>query len=251
MNACDPGDVARQLDESGVARVANAVRGDWLVDSRDEIDRWFAEHGERDHFITSPQDGHLEAIQAFMMGESVRAFLDAVVRQRFPDRAHELAGTAVRMVAGPHADGDAWWFHYDASVVTMVVPLFLPDAEPGESGELVGLFNKRPFRRSIAVNIVEKFVHQGGRFRRRVVRNLGRVGGPTVVDMNVGDVYLFWGYRSLHANMPIASGQRRVTLLIHYGQPHAPSGALNAAKRLSWALHGRAEATDQSAAGAY
>lgn len=252
MNACDPVDVAHQLDAAGVARVANAVQWDWVIDSRAEIDRWLAAHGEKDHFVLSPQDGHLESIHAFMASDSVRTFLDSVVRQRFPDRAHDMAGTAVRIVAGPHADGDAWWFHYDASVVTMVVPLFIPDAEPGRSGELVGYFNKRPFRRSVLVNIFDKIVHQSARFRQRILESLGRSHGPTVVDMNVGDVYLFWGYRSLHANMPIASGQRRVTLLIHYGQPHAPSGALAAAKRLHWALRGRTDATDRpAAAGAY
>lgn len=252
MNACDPVDVAHQLDATGVARVANAVQWDWVLESRAEIDRWLAEYGEKDHFVLSPQDGHLESIHAFMASDSVRAFLDNVVRQRFPDRAHEMDGTAVRIVAGPHADGDAWWFHYDASVVTMVVPLFIPEAEPGRSGELVGYFNKRPFRRSVMVNIFEKIVHQSATFRQRILDSLGRSHGPTVVDMNVGDVYLFWGYRSLHANMPIASGRRRVTLLIHYGQPHAPSGALAAAKRLHWALRGRTDAADQpAAAGAY
>ncbi|MDR3660418.1 MAG: hypothetical protein P4L86_08470 [Mycobacterium sp.] len=230
--------------------MANAVRWEWLSDAREEVDRWLSEHGEQDHFITAPQDHALDAVQAFVASESVRAFLDDVVRQQFPERAHHLDGTAVRIVAGPHADGDAFWFHYDASAVTLVVPLFLPDAEPGRKGELVGFFNKRPFRGSMIRNIVEKFVHQSGTFRQRIMRTLGIDGvGPTSVDMTVGDIYLFWGYRSLHANMPLASGCRRVTLLVHYGQPHASSGALEAAKRLNLALRGgRADTTDQPAA---
>ena len=75
MNACDPVDVAHQLDAAGVARVANAVQWDWVIDSRAEIDRWLAAHGEKDHVVLSPQDGHLESIHAFMASDSVRTFL--------------------------------------------------------------------------------------------------------------------------------------------------------------------------------
>src|SRR5258705_6375916 len=59
-------------------------------------------------------------------------------------------------------------FHYDASVVTMVVPLFMPDAERGNSGELVGLFNTRPSRHFVLANIIDKIVRQRRFYRRHL-----------------------------------------------------------------------------------
>jgi hypothetical protein len=56
----------------------------------------------------------------------------------------------------------------------MVVPLFLPDAERGNSGELVGLFNNRPFRRFVLANIIDKIVGQSRCYRRHILRRLDR-----------------------------------------------------------------------------
>ena len=41
--------------------------------------------------------------------------------------------------------------------------------------------------------------------------------------MKPGNVYLFWGYRSLHANLPVDSLYTRATLLYHFGDVHPKS----------------------------
>jgi|ERR1700730_6293959 hypothetical protein len=118
----------------------------------------------------------------------------------------------------------------------MVVPIFMPDAERGNSGELVGLFNKRPFRRFVLANIIDKVVGQSRLYRRHILRRLDRTDYLQVVEMEVGNLYLFWGYRSLHGNMPCESGALRATLLLHFGRQHGSSEALTAAVRLGQSL---------------
>jgi hypothetical protein len=214
------------------------VPSEWLSQARADVANRLSNHGERDHFIRSPQgEGH-SAAEAFIASSTVHTLLNDVVRARFPEGTAdaELTGSALRVIAGPRGEGDAWWFHYDASVVTMVVPLFMPDAGPGVSGELVGFFNKRPFRRFVVVNIVEKVVAQSRFYRWLILRRLGRKDYGKIVDMEVGNIYLFWGYRSLHANMPCHPGSVRATLLLHFGRPHSGSWALTAALRLQQKL---------------
>ena len=70
----------------------------------------------------------------------------------------------------------------------MVVPLFLPDAERGNSGELVGLFNNRPFRRFVLANIIDKIVGQSRFYRRHILRRLDRADYLQRVDMEVGNL---------------------------------------------------------------
>ena len=41
--------------------------------------------------------------------------------------------------------------------------------------------------------------------------------------MKPGNVYLFWGYRSLHANLPVDPSYTRATLLYHFGDVHPKS----------------------------
>jgi hypothetical protein len=84
----------------------------------------------------------------------------------------------------------------------MLIPLFLPDAGRGMSGELVGLFNKRPFR-LVIVNITDKVVSQSQVNRSRILRKLDdEQTADHRVDMKGWHLYMFWGYRSPHANLP-------------------------------------------------
>jgi hypothetical protein len=236
----DARQICHQLDGTGVACLENVVPSDWLVQAQATVLNRLDTHGERDHFIRSPEGEENAAITAFTNSPTVHALLNDVVHQRFPDgRAiPELTGSALRIIAGPRGEGDAYWFHYDASVVTLVVPLFMPDADPGISGELVGLFNKRPFRQSALVNILDKVVGQSGFNRSRILRKLDdNEGSVQRIDMTVGNLYMFWGYRSLHANMPCQSGALRATLLLHFGLLHGSSGALATAIHFQHTLH--------------
>jgi hypothetical protein len=94
----------------------------------------------------------------------------------------------------------------------------------------------RPFRRFVIANIIDKVVGQSRLYRRHILRRLDRTDYLQVVEMEVGNLYLFWGYRSLHGNMPCESGALRATLLLHFGRQHGSSEALTAAVRLGQSL---------------
>jgi hypothetical protein len=221
-----------------VVCLENVVPAEWLAQARANVEDRLVNHGEHDHFIRSPEGEEHSATEAFINSPAVQSLLGDIVRARFPEGPAELGliGSALRIIAGPRGEGDAFWFHYDASVVTMVVPIFMPDAERGNSGELVGLFNKGPFRRFVLANIIDKVVGQSRLYRRHILRRLDRTDYLQVVEMEVGNLYLFWGYRSLHGNMPCESGALRATLLLHFGRQHGSSEALTAAVRLGQSL---------------
>jgi len=234
----DPREIADELDNTGVVCLQNAVPEEWLMRAREDIEDRLQTHGMRDHFVQSPQHDEHSAAAGFINSPSVVSLLTDVVRARFPDDPGtlQLTGSALRIIAGPRGEGDAYWFHYDASVVTMVVPIFLPKASPGNAGELVGLFNKRPFRRLVLTNIIDKAVGQSSFYRKQLLGKLDKSGYLHRVDMEIGNAYLFWGYRALHGNMPCESGALRATLLLHFGRPHGSSGALTTAARIGQSL---------------
>ncbi|HEX4559919.1 MAG TPA: hypothetical protein VH166_12195 [Mycobacterium sp.] len=234
----DPLTIADQLDEAGVVCVENAVPAEWLAQARAGVVDHLLTHGEHDYCIPLPQGEHLSAADAFANSPSVQSLLGEIVRARFPDSPEglEFAESGLRIIAGPQSTGEAFYFHYDASIVTMVVPIFMPDAERGNSGEFMGLFNKRPFRRLVVTNIVDKIIRQNRFYRRFLIGKLDRTDYLHRVDMEVGNVYLFWGYRSLHGNMPCEPGALRATLIVHLGRPHGSSQALTAAVRFAQSL---------------
>jgi len=107
----------------------------------------------------------------------------------------------------------------------MLIPLFLPDAGRGMSGELIGLFNKRPFRRLVIVNITDKVVSQSQVNRSRILRKLDdEQTADHRVDMK--------GWQPVHVlGLPQSARQPAVPVL-HFGRLHGSSRTLATAVRL-------------------
>lgn len=120
----DPLRIVDQLDETGVVCLENAVPTEWLADVRTEVQDWLLNHGVRDHLIHLPQGEGQSAADAFVNNRAVLSLLSEIARTRFPDADPELIVSALRVAAEPRSENDAFGFHYDASVVTMIVPIF-------------------------------------------------------------------------------------------------------------------------------
>lgn len=74
------------------------------------------------------------------------------------------------------------------------------------------------------VNVVEKALLQNKLSRKLISRAIGLgLLKPQRLQLVPGNLYLFWGYRSLHANEPCDPAQLRATAIFHYGDPHAGS----------------------------
>jgi hypothetical protein len=134
--------------------------------------------------------------------------------------------------------------HYDRTVITMLVPIYIPDAGGGQSGELVVFPNKRPFRRSALMNIVDKIAVQNPLYRSYTVHKLAHVAKEHSVVLEPGNVYLFWGYRTYHGNGPCATDTVRATLLLHLGDPHHGSPVISAAKAVKLFIAPSSERTE-------
>lgn len=114
-------------------------------------------------------------------------------------------------------------FHYDSYVITVLFPVLLPDQGP--AGDLILFPNRRAIRASYVRNLMDKLLIDNP-LAQRLLRKLARLRNHdvTAIRLRPGDAYVFWGYRSLHANEACAPNQLRATALIHYGDPHAGSG---------------------------
>jgi len=128
------------------------------------------------------------------------------------------------------AAAEPQWLHYDGPVVTLVVPIVIPRCAPGNSGELILWPNRRPYRQLVITNIVEKFICQSRLYRTWFVRRHGADTDAVTVPLQPGNIYLFWGYRSYHAMLPVAPGALRATLILHHGAVHGRSPLLSTAR---------------------
>lgn len=222
------------VETDGTACVEGVVTPEWLQSAFDEVAAYLPiRHQEL--FIEDAEAASLDFVRAFVADDECQRLFRSVVAAACPQAASsDPAEIQVRIVAGAPPRRKPLWFHYDSSVLTVVVPIVIPRAAPGESGELILAPERRPYRRSAIANIVEKFVAQNDVYRRRFSRRLGDRG--RVVPLEAGNAYLFWGYRSYHATLPIPADALRVTLVAHYGSPHGRSRLLSVAVGLRRAV---------------
>lgn len=235
-------DLAAALDRQGVVELPDLVSQEWIEESREYLSDNMREFGARDFTIVDPE--HREHAPAFDLATdpALIELLRQVVAQRWPRAVGDQLRlpSFLRVLAGPDRREIPGLLHYDAYVLTIVVPIDLP-AEPadGESlGELIVLPNHRPFRRTFARHALDKLVTHNQRYRRRVTDRALAHREESVVDMVPGNGYAFWGYRAFHGNLPCAPDRLRATLIVHYGDPHGNSAGMRLARRLSPARRG-------------
>jgi len=129
----------------------------------------------------------------------------------------------LRCLKGKSGLKHAFYFHYDSYVVTALLPVIIPSH--GKAGHLVMAPNWRPIRSSYLFNLLDKIVLNNPA-TQLLLRHAFRLGLLKLkhITMVPGNLYLFWGYRSVHANEACDPDKIRATALFHFGDPHAGSG---------------------------
>ncbi|HVX76219.1 MAG TPA: hypothetical protein VHB49_08835 [Bradyrhizobium sp.] len=147
-------------------------------------------------------------------------------------RAYELAASTpakdegyhqvLRCLTGDLGQKNSLLFHFDSYVVTALLPIEVPAGK--NTGELILLRNVRPIRKSYLTNLADK-VALDNPLTQRVLRNMAahNVDRFIKLPMVPGDLYFFWGYRSVHTNLPCDADKVRATALFHFGDPHCDS----------------------------
>lgn len=228
--------MAAELDRTGVVCLEDVVSTDWLQAAQAHASSLLASNGGRDLIVHGAGDDPDSPAYDLVADATLVQVLEELTRAGCPQGVVDGDGiySVLRILVGPSSAADPPWFHYDASVVTVVVPICMPS--DGASGELVLLPNRRPYRRFVGSNIVEKLLTQNRYRRVRMARRLDQQPDKRVVQLKPGNAYLFWGYRTYHAHLATPPGELRVTLCLHYGRPHGRHPALGAAAyvRDSW-----------------
>ena len=93
------------------------------------------------------------------------------------------------------------------------------------AGHLVMAPNRRPVRSSYLFNLLDKIIldNPATQYLLRLGFSRGLLKLKQI-PMVPGNLYLFWGYRSVHANEACDPDKIRATALFHFGDPHADSG---------------------------
>jgi hypothetical protein len=228
-------ELAERLDREGIVCLEDVVSSEWLEAARKSVNHYIAKYGSRDFLVSAPGEEVDTPAHELVGDRATKTVLRQLTAARWPrgNRAQAQIANGLAVRSGSEGKAESSLFHYDGGVVTMLVPIFIPDAGFGRSGDLVAVPNKRPFRRFLVSHAFDKALTHNAFYRRWFARRVFREPQRYLVDLKPGNVYLFWGYRTLHGNLPCAPDLLRATLILHYGEPHRDSATLSLARSLS------------------
>jgi len=217
--------LGQEMDRNGFAVLPDFLSAAQLRQAQDqvlgEVDRrpseFFALHG-----IESMDGTVLGGLGASSAFRQLLADLYRTAAGK-PADDEERIFPVIRCLQGQSGRRESHFYHFDGSVVTALVPLFIPEGD-SDCGHLISFANIRPVRRSVLANVVEKAVLHNRLSQKLTAFAVQRqLLKPMTIKLVPGNVYLFWGYCSLHANDWCAPHRLRATALYHFGDPHRDS----------------------------
>jgi len=236
--------LSREMDAVGISALHDVLSPVELAMASDYVQRELDKH-QRQHFIYA---GHpwLDASPLAAFGDSpdLRRILAGLYRRGTGRAVPDIdIVSALRVLSGDLGLKASNLFHYDTYVVTALLPLIIPNGPNEPRGDLVMYPNLRKIRSSSVINLAEKAVVQNSLVRRVLAaESVQRALGARVVPLEPGNMYFFWGMRSLHANQACLPHSVRSTVLFHFANPHS-GGALD--KLREWAHHRNSAPSDR------
>lgn len=214
--------LANDLNQVGIALIENYLCHEQLRMARSDIEKEAHLREKRSFAIRGAPDIPGTLFERLAgSGEFQRLLLSVynLGTGRVPSPSEKIH-TVVRCLQGRDSAGESNRFHYDATTLTILLPVFIPEHST-ESGRFVLLPNIRELRSSALLNLLEKAVIQN-RISQWLVTQAIAFGllRPIKVALVPGNLYFFWGYRSLHANEPCNPQALRSTVLFHFDNPH-------------------------------
>jgi hypothetical protein len=213
------------MERTGFCCAENAISAETLGNFRKEVKRLVDTNGRRFLFLLNPYKEEGSAFRSLTQSRNFGRFLlDLSNRGSNSDNSDFEVLNVLRVVPGDKAVGQALNFHFDAEIVTALVPINIPDGPPHKAGHLVAIPNLRRLRKFVLFNIIEKALLQN-RVSQKLISMFALWNGKKkyIHELTPGNIYFFWGYRTLHANLPLDSDQMRATMLFHFGNPHKNS----------------------------
>lgn len=216
---------AAEIDRKGFAVIEHYITPEQL-----ELGRAFIEQQAASH------DGEYFAIHGVeaLGGSMVAAlalsppFKDMLAQLYSLQTGREAVATeqifpVIRCLQGRTGLKQSHFYHFDATAVTALLPLYIP-TEGEHCGDLIIFPNVRRVRFNALRNVIEKAIMHNTASQKLVAFAVRRGWlRPIRLKLVPGNLYLFSGYRSLHANDECDPNLLRATALFHFGNPHHES----------------------------
>lgn len=216
-------DLADQVERTGFAVVPNYLAQDTLEELQALSRQCVSQAGGEYVARTGREDVAGTLLSALPEQPDFTSLLQRLYQRATGRPAPRQAVYQVlRCLTGRTARKECFIFHYDSYVVTLLLPILIPTE--GLSGHLVLWPNLRAVRPTYMLNLLDKLLVDN-KLSQFILKRLFLIGWLKLcrIEMVPGNLYIFWGYRTLHTNEPCDPQNIRATALFHFGDPHGDS----------------------------
>jgi hypothetical protein len=124
--------------------------------------------------------------------------------------------SVLRVIKNKRIQKESFQFHFDAHLITILVPIIIPKRKKSNNGHLLLSPNLRKIHRFIIINILQKIYYQIILKKIFPTKFLQKWLKFKKVVLKPRSIFLFNGYRSLHGNLDIDQRDTRATMLFHF-----------------------------------
>ena len=226
-------EITDQLKTDGFYCLENSLDLNVLSIFQEEIQALINTKGQRYFSLINPHKNIESNFNLFDKSYNLKKYLFELAKLGInKDISNTEILNILRVVTGKNAESQSLNFHYDATVITALVPILIPSGPIEQCGHLLAFKNLRRIRNNSIVNIIEKLIIQNSISRKIFSYFAMRKIENHLCELKEGNIYFFYGYRTLHANLPVNPDYQRATLLFHFGNPHEDSSLIKSATKL-------------------
>lgn len=223
-------DAYKHLNADGLLELRNIFTDEFIAACRSQVDDELQKRGARYFTIANISEQPGSNLAELRKSQQLMEFLAGLCEMAGLPKTDEplLQGNNLRVIAGGDSMSQAFNFHFDSSILTMLLPIYIPSGEDIKSGHLLAKPNFRPFGQNVVTNLIGKSIYQNKLARWVLMRQFFKgKWSKNIARLKPTSAYLFWGVRTLHANLPCASDHKRATALFFFGRPNVNDPIIN------------------------
>jgi len=223
-------EIINAIDKNGFVSIDKAISPSLLDELIDEIER-ISQEKKKYFSIIDLWSNKNSAFNQFKTSTSLTFFIDKLASiyfssfltgQRLKETLEDKNNANVlRVISGVNS---SMRFHYDRTLITILIPIIIPKKNIEDSGHLITINNFRKVRKYSITSLLDKLLIQN-RISQKMISFLN-FNESQIKIMTPGNIYIFNGYRTIHGNYPVSDDALRATFLIHIGDPHKNSKIL-------------------------
>lgn len=203
------------IQKDGFVEIKNFIGDEKMSLLKNFVNSKLEENNYEYFFLTSTKDQEKTLLNDDIFFKKIEDLLKKITSDlNFSIRKDEKLYKVLRVVTGEKSRKVSLKYHFDAHLLTLLIPVYIPERENSDNGNLIIIKNLRKLTKNLFINIIQKLFFQSNFFKKIFIdKNLIK---KKTLNLKPGNVYIFNGFTTLHTNMNIDPRDVRATILVHY-----------------------------------